>query len=51
MVLKDRRVSLARAQDEGLKRLDKENRLLRDELRSKKKELDTFTHFVYGLNK
>lgn len=42
-MLDDRRVSLTRAQDEGLKTLQEDKELLKGELKAKKRELDTST--------
>ena len=50
MVLDDRRFSLIRSQDEGLKKLDGDTNLLREELKTKKKELDTSAKVIFGLN-
>ena len=47
MVLDDRRASLARAQDESLKKLEDDNKLLRDELKAKKKELNTLVREAF----
>lgn len=41
MVLDDMRVTIIRAQDDGLKKLQEEKGLLVSELKGKKKELDT----------
>lgn len=50
MVLDDKRFTITRAQDDGLKKLQDEKGLLMSELKGKKKELDIANGVVAGLN-
>ena len=50
MVMDDRRVNIARAQDEGIQKLQLEKEHLKDALKKKKNELDTASLLASGLD-
>ena len=50
MVMDDRRVTITKAQDEGLQKLQSEKKQLGLALKNRKNELDTANLLVYGLN-
>lgn len=50
MVLDDRKVSITRTHDKGLKKLQEDKDQLREKLKAKKKDLETLSRVIYGLN-